>query len=306
MLFLLLFGRHVEDVIGRVWFVLLYVLGGVAAAMIQTLSIFLFDRAGMNAPLIGASGAIAALMGAFLLRFYKAKIKFAYYYVLVRLHFGHFWLPAYVVLPVWLAQQILYASLTGGDAQIAFWAHIGGFGFGVLGAFMIGLAIGKRAAEPKEIEFVAPPPPAFNVPERRAHLSALLAAGSGDAPDEARELIEHLLKADNPMLADQIYHETLAALPAFALPAATLLRLAAYHEKNWNSAQAAALYERAADAGGATAGKALLALARLRAGQMQDKASAADAYRRLLAEVGPNDPAAEVARRELQGLGHNA
>jgi len=147
MLFLLLFGRHVEDVIGRVWFVLLYVFGGVAAAMIQTLSIFLFERSGIDAPLIGASGAIAALMGVFAVRFYRTKIK-VFYMVGVWPILGRagVWRPtSLLALGLWSGWELVQALFAMGvpDVQeaggVAHWAHLGGLAFGAVIAFGAGM-----------------------------------------------------------------------------------------------------------------------------------------------------------------------
>ncbi|MBM3497265.1 MAG: rhomboid family intramembrane serine protease [Armatimonadetes bacterium] len=147
LLFLLLFGRHVEDAIGRVWFVLVYVLGGVAAAMIQTLSIFLFDRAGMDAPLIGASGAIAALMGVFAVRFYRTSIK-VFYMVGIWPIFGRagVWRPtSLLALGLWGGWELVQALFALGvsDVQeaggVAHWAHLGGLVFGAVIAMGAGM-----------------------------------------------------------------------------------------------------------------------------------------------------------------------
>ncbi len=153
MLFLLLFGRHVEDVMGRVWFVLLYIFGGVAAAMIQTLSVFLFDRGGMDAPLIGASGAIAALMGVFAVRFYRTKIK-VFWMVGIWPIFGRagVWRPtSLLALGLWGGWELVQALFALGvpDVQeaggVAHWAHLGGLAFGAVIA--VGAGMHRQAQE---------------------------------------------------------------------------------------------------------------------------------------------------------------
>jgi len=153
MLFLWLFGRHVEDVIGRVWFLLLYVFGGVAAAMIQTLSVYLFDPAGIDAPLVGASGAIAALMGVFAVRFYRTKIKVFYmvgiYPILGR---AGVWRPtSLLALGLWGGWELVQALFALGTPEVqeaggvAHWAHLGGLAFGVVIA--IGAGMHRQAQE---------------------------------------------------------------------------------------------------------------------------------------------------------------
>jgi membrane associated rhomboid family serine protease len=147
LLFLLLFGRHVEDVIGRAWFALLYIFGGVAAAMIQTVSIVLFDRSGLNAPLIGASGAIAALMGVFAVRFYRTRIKI-FYIIGIAPILGRagVWRPtSLLALGLWAGWEFVQALFEMGMPEVqqaggvAHWAHLGGLGFGAVIAMGAGL-----------------------------------------------------------------------------------------------------------------------------------------------------------------------
>ena len=153
MLFLLVFGRHVEDAVGRVWFALLYVLGGVAAAMIQMVSMVLFDRAGMTAPLIGASGAIAALMGVFAVRFYRTKIKI-FWVIGIAPILGRagIWRPSSLLaLGLWggweFAQALLAMGMPGVQQAggVAHWAHLGGLAFGAVIA--VGADMHRHAQE---------------------------------------------------------------------------------------------------------------------------------------------------------------
>lgn len=127
MWFLYTFGDNVEDRMGRRRFLVLYFVFGVVAALAQT-----FMSLGGTAPLVGASGAIAGLMGAYLMLFPRARV----YQVLL---FIRFKVPVFVYLSLWLLLQALlgYASLSGGaGAGVAWWAHLGGFVAGaVWGAF---------------------------------------------------------------------------------------------------------------------------------------------------------------------------
>jgi membrane associated rhomboid family serine protease len=127
MLYLLLAGIAIEDLWGRAVYPVFYLLSGVAA----TLAHYVFDPHS-ETPVIGASGAIAGLMGAFMVRHFHARVKFwyAFFFFLRR---GTFHIPAYVVLPLWLLQQLFFATVTTQmsiSAGVAFWAHIGGFAFG--------------------------------------------------------------------------------------------------------------------------------------------------------------------------------
>jgi membrane associated rhomboid family serine protease len=132
MLFLWLAGSAVEDRWGHHWFAVFYlVAGGVSSFVFNAL----YD--GSPTHLIGASGAISALMGAFLVHFSKTNIMFWYWFYA---RSGTFLWPAYYALPAWLAEQLLTAawtSATEGATQIAYSAHIGGFLFGAGAAYAL-------------------------------------------------------------------------------------------------------------------------------------------------------------------------
>ncbi len=129
MLFLWLTGGVIEDIWGRVLFPAFYILGGGFAALVHAA---MFPES--TIPLVGASGAIAALMGAFMIRMYKTRIYFFYMFFFIGIRKGNFYAPAYAVLPLWLLQQFWQAYkasvMNPGGGGVAFWAHIGGFLFG--------------------------------------------------------------------------------------------------------------------------------------------------------------------------------
>jgi tetratricopeptide (TPR) repeat protein len=87
------------------------------------------------APLLGASGAISAVMGAFLIRHHKTRIKFVYFLGFA----GKFQIPALLFLPFWLAEQFFFATTDTIGSGVAFWAHIGGFIYGMIFALLIKL-----------------------------------------------------------------------------------------------------------------------------------------------------------------------
>ena len=131
MLFLFIFGNNVEDVMGRLRFLVFYVLGGLAAALTQTY--VTLHWAGVHAasiPNVGASGAIAAVLGAYLVLLPHARV--------VTLLFGFLPVPvsAGFFLIVWFLFQLWQSnfSITHPDSGggTAFGAHVGGFVFGVL------------------------------------------------------------------------------------------------------------------------------------------------------------------------------
>ena len=84
--------------------------------------------------MMGASGAVAALMGAFLVRFPRLKIEMFYWIFIVR---GRFKAAALWLLPLWGVMELFYGSTSRQSSGVAHWAHVGGFAFGMLGAFVL-------------------------------------------------------------------------------------------------------------------------------------------------------------------------
>ncbi|HLD14615.1 MAG TPA: rhomboid family intramembrane serine protease [Burkholderiales bacterium] len=120
MLYLWIFGNNVEDSMGHVRFVIFYLLCGVAAVLAQA-----WPNPDSTIPMIGASGAISGVLGAYLLLFPRA-------HVLVLIPLGMFSrmvpLPAMVVLGFWFVLQLISTALSdGSQGGVAFGAHIGGF-----------------------------------------------------------------------------------------------------------------------------------------------------------------------------------
>ena len=142
MLFLWIFGNNVEDALGKVRFLLWYVAGGIAATALQTFVTLQWGGAhAASIPNIGASGAISAVLGAYFLLLPGAR-------VLTAIFLGFFFfiqeVPAMLFLGIWIALQlwqggfgVVHPEAGGG---VAFFAHIGGFAFGMLTVY----AIAKR------------------------------------------------------------------------------------------------------------------------------------------------------------------
>jgi membrane associated rhomboid family serine protease len=126
---LYIFGDNIEDHLGHFGYLVFYLLSGIAASLVHT-----FFNPFSHIPSVGASGAIAGVMGAYFVLFPSARVL-----TLVPFLFVFFlWLPAWIVLGYWFVVQFLsgaatsiaYSSQTGGG--IAFWAHVGGFAAGLL------------------------------------------------------------------------------------------------------------------------------------------------------------------------------
>ncbi len=128
MLFLWIFGNNVEDSMGPVKFVVFYLLGGLAADAAQ----ILVDT-GSQIPTLGASGAVAGVLGGYLLLFPRARVVTL---VFIIFFFTILELPALLFLIIWIGQQFLFAyfDLIGPQegGGVAYFAHIGGFVFGLL------------------------------------------------------------------------------------------------------------------------------------------------------------------------------
>jgi membrane associated rhomboid family serine protease len=128
MLFLWIFGNNVEDSMGPVKFVIFYLLGGIAATAGQ-----LIINPDAQIPNIGASGAVAGVLGGYILLFPRARvitvIFIVFFFTIVEL-------PALLILGFWFIQQVLFGYFdldTGGsEGGVAYFAHIGGFVFGLI------------------------------------------------------------------------------------------------------------------------------------------------------------------------------
>jgi len=124
MLFLWVFADNIESVIGNAAFLFFYLLGGFIAVAAHT-----YLDVDSTIPMVGASGAISAVMGAYLVMFPTSKIKMLFFIMI-------FHIPAFIFLFFWIAQQFMSgsAALEGMQDEmdnVAYWAHIGGFVFGV-------------------------------------------------------------------------------------------------------------------------------------------------------------------------------
>lgn len=132
MILLWLFGRRVEQALGHLGFVIAYLAGGAVAAMMHMAVIRAFAPDAAGYPLVGASGAIAGILGIFTVRFYRTTI----------LRIGHCEVPAAVALGIWFVQQLVGAvgsSLGVQSGGVAYWSHIGGMIFGMLLAHLFRL-----------------------------------------------------------------------------------------------------------------------------------------------------------------------
>jgi membrane associated rhomboid family serine protease len=125
MLYLWIFGNNVEDAMGSFRFILFYLLCAMGAAMVQAAG----DPAS-SVPMIGASGAIAGVLGAYLLLHPRANVRVLMVFLVI---FRFINVPAVIVLGLWFAMQLWSGvSAPAGHSGVAFWAHVGGFVAGVV------------------------------------------------------------------------------------------------------------------------------------------------------------------------------
>jgi len=130
MLFLWIFGNNVEDAMGRLRFLVFYFLGGIAATTLQTFVTFHWGSpSDTTVPNLGASGAISAVLGAYLVLLPSASVLTLVFYLLIEI-------PAILFLGIWFLFQLWQGGYavthpeSGGG--VAFFAHVGGFAFGLL------------------------------------------------------------------------------------------------------------------------------------------------------------------------------
>jgi rhomboid family protein len=140
MLYLWIFGNNIEDKIGRLWFIGFYLVGGIAAVVAQVL----IDPTS-EVPMVGASGAISAVLGAYLVLFPGAKILslvfLGFFYQLIEVR-------AVFVLGFWFLLQLVDGiaslGLAGAEGGVAFFAHIGGFAAGALIGLLVRGTLASR------------------------------------------------------------------------------------------------------------------------------------------------------------------
>jgi len=139
MLFLWVFGDNIEDRFGHFRYLLFYLAAGVAAVWLQVV----FDSTS-QVPLIGASGAIAGVLGAYVLLYPFSRIRTAvvfFFIIFVRI-------PAIILLGFWFFIQFISGigtlGLTSEGGGVAYWAHIGGFLFGIVVVVIYKIATGQR------------------------------------------------------------------------------------------------------------------------------------------------------------------
>jgi len=321
MLFLIVFGPAAEDALGPALYLGFYLAGGVAAAFLHAM---LGAASGANPaePMIGASGAIAALMGLAVLRFHRYPVKVWYFFLLwvmivPRIFTGVVRLPCALAAGAWGAMELLPA--VGGLVwpqtadPVAHWAHIGGFGLGMLVCLAFGLA--HEGSEEYTLE-EAEKAPLTNFPQiaalverqpKNAGAWTLYARSrwkSGHAEDSREAFLRAIplyLEQGKPAEAVAAYRECVSHFRATSLPADLLNPLAPAAEQlgAWDVAyQAYALLARLVPEGEPNA-LALLRAGRIALERRQDPHAAVQWLSALLRRH-PGSDLAQVAAALLK------
>lgn len=208
MLFLWLAGSALEDRYGRARFALFYLFGAATSAYAYELT----AQAGDPQLLVGASGAISACMGAFLIHYRKTEITFWY---LLMYRSGTFRWPAWFALPLWLVEQFFYSwlhSSMGMISQVAYASHIGGFVVGMGAAFAMSKLFPGDAAH-DDVEYdtpVAPPRKEIDaqLDERIAKcLAAIKARDQATLRQLSSRVILDLARVDHDSRILELYRE---------------------------------------------------------------------------------------------------
>jgi rhomboid family protein len=268
LLFLYLTGPFVEDAWGNLPFLAFYLLAGAFTG-----GLYVLRYPGSTVPLIGASGAIAAVMGAFLVLFARTKVDFVYWFVVAG---GVFSAPAWLMLPLWLGLELLSAraqdAMSGSPAGgVAYWVHVWGFLFGGSVALAVRLVRGSAAvpevpADPGDLLRTASK--ARQRGQREQAWRLLEQAVRLDPSDElrrdalwdlARELgrqnraaaiiladVRNALRQGPPREALERWHLLQRTLPELRADPTLLLRLSATAERSRRPAEARQLLAQAA------------------------------------------------------------
>ena len=203
MLFLWMVGCNIEDDWSWKVFLGFYLISGIAAALMH---VAMFPHS--NLPLIGASGAIAGIMGAFMIRHYKTKIRFAWFIwvFITRPFLGTFSVYAGIALPIWFLLEISCAGNSVEAGGTAHWAHIGGFVFGALvGSSMRFLGIEKKYVAPMVEESFEK----LKLSSKMKEANRMLEAGdtASAMPLLLQVINEEPYNADAPLTIARIYYE---------------------------------------------------------------------------------------------------
>jgi len=234
MWFLWLAGFILEDAWGRTIYTIIYFVAGAAA-----LQFHFWMNPGSITATLGASGAVAALMGAFLVRFPTLKIEMAW---LLSFRLIRFKAAAYWLLPMWLASEVFSGALFGQYSGVAHWAHVGGFAFGAAVSLLL-----KATGIEHKLDQAVESKVSLSADKELLEIGDTLQSNIGEALPKLREYVKaHPDSIDAYLLLQQAYSRQ-GDTPAYQ---ETVLKLCGLHLKARDTDAALQDYEDFAKSGG--------------------------------------------------------
>jgi len=329
MMFLWVFGRDVEDALGHYFFVLLYLVGGLGADVMHATVVSAADPAAAQVSLVGASGAISAIMGLYAVRFYRTNVLVWYVWGLWFFYWrtGTFKVKAGWFIGLWFVWQALAGFVTAAmkiPSGVAYWGHVGGTFVGLLAAILIGSP--KEAKVEYQVEDAKSAEASgaggasgsaiyqwgrvlnTDPTNIEAHLKIGEAyARGGQVENAANHLtiaFSLLAERGNREKAAAAYAEVLAVGQRVVLPPDILFRLACDCEETGRVAEAEKAWMSLADNYPTVpdGGTALIRLANLREHNLAIPQGAAEAYARYL-KAYPNGEWRDLALAGLLRVG---
>lgn len=325
IVYLVIFGRAVEDRFGPFKFYLIFTCSGIVGAYTHLVMTGIFTPEYLQYGLIGASGATSGILGAYLVRLYFSRVAIAYW---VFMPFqgvnraGRTYLPVVSAIFLWFVLQAIRAVMQygGGGMRVAYGVHIGGFATGMALAALFG-ALGRAraekhlvkarrhfesagwfAAQAEYIDYLA-----LDEQDARVHVElARTYLCSGDKtqarPSYARAIVL-FMEAGERDAAEEVFNEAMRHLPAFILPETLQLNLACGFERTLKFRSAMEAYDRFVwrYPESPDAPFVLLRMAALLEKRLEKPREALACYRRLVEQYA-GDRWVELANNELERL----
>jgi len=323
MLYLFIFGRVLEDRFGPGKYFLIFILSAVAGAYTHLALVKLWNPALLNTAVGGASGATSGLLGAFLVRFYYARIKVAYW-VFMPLQAvnraGRKYVPAIIGVIAWFVYQAVYALIQfhSGGVSVAYGVHVGGFLAGVLAALIIGAArdasrerflVRARdyfsrsrwyAAQGQYIDYLEMEPGDSEVRAELAR-SYICTGDWGSAQEHYAAAIKAEMERSRRGKAEDLLFEAIKGVRGFRIREEDYLDLACGCERSMKFRAAAEAYKHFLEVYPISdqASFVILRLAGLQRDRLGENEKAAENYRRIMSDF-PESEWAEFAGMEYQ------
>jgi membrane associated rhomboid family serine protease len=326
MVYLVIFGRALEDRFGPGRFFAIFALSAVAGAWVHTWLVTWLAPRFLVYGVIGASGATSGLLGAFMVRLYYARIEVAYWVFMplqAMNRAGRAYIPAVIAVACWFAYQGAYAAIQYGmaSAGVAYGVHVGGFGTGILLAVLFGslpaaraekrLVSARRAfsrsqffaAQAEYLEYLERRPGDARVHAETAR-ACICGGNQGLAGRHYSEAVSGLISAGERGEAEEVLAEAMRSIDGFTLDERLHLDLAYGLERSMKYGLALAAYGNFAARYPFSSDTPfiLLRMAGIQERRMDRSERAVECYERLVKHY-PEDSWAEYAEGEIWRLG---